>query len=102
MGKRRPNPAQKVFKHAGEVPSEIRGLLRVAGVHVKPHGHMEMTTTLTGERTDGRGSIAQAGVVVDWRTLTGRQFVDWLRACADDYELVLEETLATQSDPLVV
>ena len=77
-------------------------MFRDTGVHIKPHSHMRVTTTLIGERTDGRGRIAQAAVLFDWGTPTEQQFIDWLRACADDYERARADRRAQANDPPVV
>ena len=102
MAKQRPNPAQKVVQHDAGIPAEIRGVFQRAGVHIKPHSHLDIVTTLIGERSDGQGSIAQAMIVVDWRTLSEQQYIDWLRACADDAERARDQRRQQQLDPPVM
>ena len=45
------------------IRAEIRGVFQRAGVHIKPHRHLDVVTTLVGERSDSQGSIAQAMIV---------------------------------------
>ena len=99
MGKKRPNPAQKVVQHDAGIPAEIRAVFQRAGVHIKPHSYLDIVTTLVGERSDGKGEIGQAMIVVDWRTLSEQQYIDWLRACADDTERARDQRRRQESDP---